>query len=52
MAWGSDDHGGADQRSGYWNTSSSGTLKTRAIWKAISSVGEFVPCSMALKDWR
>ena len=26
--------------SGYWNTSSSGTLNTRAIWKAISSDGE------------
>ena len=26
--------------SGYWNTSSSGTSNTRAIWKAISSDGE------------
>ena len=26
--------------SGYWKTSSSRTLKTRAIWKAISSDGE------------
>jgi hypothetical protein len=25
---------------GYWNTSSSGTLNARAIWKAISSDGE------------
>ena len=32
-------HRGHDSLSGYWKTSSSGTLKTRAIWKAISSDG-------------
>src|ERR687892_601491 len=34
--------------SGYWNTSSSGTSNTRAIRKAISSDGEYRPCSMAM----
>ena len=29
-----------DSSSGYWNTSSSGTPNTRAIWNAISSDGE------------
>ena len=33
-------HDAVSSRSGYWNTSSSGTPKTRAIWKAISSEGE------------
>jgi hypothetical protein len=32
----------------YWKASSSGTRKTRAIWKAISSEGEYLPCSMAM----
>ena len=30
----------ADSPSGYWNTSSSGTLNTRAIWNATSREGE------------
>src|SRR4051794_39127774 len=33
-------HRASPSGSGYPNTSSSGTLKTRAIWKAISSEGE------------
>jgi hypothetical protein len=33
---------------GYPNTSSSGTPNTPAIWKAISSEGEYRPCSMAM----
>ena len=33
-------HRGPASPSGYWNTSSSGTLNTWAIWKAISREGE------------
>ena len=33
-------HHGSPSPSGYWNTSSSGTLNTREIWKAISREGE------------
>ena len=37
---GSHDADSSESDAGYWNTSSSGTPKTRAIWNAISSDGE------------
>src|SRR5690606_26650364 len=36
----------------HWNTVSSGLPKTRAMRKATSSEGEYLPCSIAAIVWR